>query len=164
MPRPQSQIQTWCCCPTVHATARQGYVEPSQLAFREVLEENRFLAARDGIAAELIDVESERRLPVLERLDTLLAACASHSRVLGCWTELERVRGLAEHPGAARQLELARSSPERLAGLVRALAEQFREPPGAGSRRGGTKRFSPESADPHSTDGRKALTKSSTGV
>ncbi len=160
--------QTSALAALVQSIARleveQGYMEPSQLAFHEVLEENRFLAARDGIGAELIDVESERRLPVLEQLDALLSACASHSRVLGCRTELERVRGLAEHPGAAHQLELARHSPERLAGLVHALAQEFREPPGAGSRSGGTKRFSPDSAETHSTDGRNAAAKSPTGV
>ena len=77
----------------------QGYLPPAQLDAVEALDENRFLAARDGVAAELIDVDSERRMPVSELLDPLLASCASHARALGCRRELEQVRALAASPG-----------------------------------------------------------------
>ena len=43
----------------------------------ELIEENRFLAARDGIAARLIDERTGRRLPVIERLERLLDACCA---------------------------------------------------------------------------------------
>ena len=108
----------------------QGYLPPAQLDAVEALDENRFLAARDGVAAELIDVDSERRIPVAELLDPLLASCVSHARALGCKRELEQVRALAAEPGAARQVEMARRSPERLPGLVGELAARFSSPAG----------------------------------
>jgi carboxylate-amine ligase len=103
----------------------QGFLPFSQLDAPEVLDENRFLAARDGVAAELIDVEAERRTPVPELLEPLLTACLPHARELGCERELRRVAELAGSSGAVRQLEAARRSPERLAGVVRELAGDF---------------------------------------
>ena len=108
----------------------QGYLSPAQLDAVEALDENRFLAARDGVAAELIDVESERRVAVADQLEALLAACMPHAQTLRCSAELEHVRTLAAEPGARRQVEIARNSPERLAGLVQELARHFLEEPG----------------------------------
>jgi carboxylate-amine ligase len=90
----------------------------------EVLAENRFLAARDGAAAELIDAAAEQRVPVRELAERLVAACAPHGDALGCRAELDAVLGLVEAPPAAEQLSLARG-PERLPGLVSMLAERF---------------------------------------
>jgi carboxylate-amine ligase len=104
---------------------QESFMPPSQLAAPEVLSENRFLAARDGIAAELIDAEIETRVPVKQQLGRLLDACTPHAQALGCGAELDSVRALADHPGARRQLEVARSAPDRLPGLVRELAEAF---------------------------------------
>lgn len=112
----------------VRLEVEQGYLPSSQLNVPEVLDENRFLAARDGVAAELIEVEAERRIAVPELLDALLTACRPHARELRCESELHRVTGLARSPGAARQLETARRSPDRLAGLVRELAHAFSGP------------------------------------
>ncbi len=132
----------------------QGYLPPAQLDAVEALDENRFLAARDGVAAELIDVESERRIPVEELLDPLLESCISHARALGCSRELEQVRALAAEPGAARQVEMARRSPERLPGLVGELAARFSSPAGVtgarGSRFEAPGRAAPESNGTHS--------------
>jgi glutamate---cysteine ligase / carboxylate-amine ligase len=102
-----------------------GYLSPAQLDAVEALDENRFLAARDGVAAKLIDVDAERRIPVADQLEALLAACAPHARALGCAAELEHVQTLAAEPGARRQVAIARNSPERLAGLVHELARHF---------------------------------------
>jgi hypothetical protein len=41
----------------------------------EVLAENRFLAARDGMDARLIDPETRRPIPVRAILESLLADC-----------------------------------------------------------------------------------------
>src|SRR4051812_27906175 len=112
----------------VQCTARleveQGYVSTRALEVPEALDENRFLAARDGMAAELIDVELERRVSARELALRLVDACAPHARVLGCERELDRVAAMAESAGAARQLEAARG-PARLPGLVTALADQY---------------------------------------
>jgi carboxylate-amine ligase len=70
----------------------------------ELIEENRFLAARDGMAALLIDARSGQRVPAMEQLERILGACRRHARRLRCERELAFVRGLARHNGAVRQL------------------------------------------------------------
>jgi glutamate---cysteine ligase / carboxylate-amine ligase len=102
----------------------QGYVTQRGLEVPEVLDENRFIAARDGMDAELIDVETERRVPVRDLVHELVRACAPHARELGCERELDGVLEMAVQTGADRQLTLARR-PERLRGLVASLAERY---------------------------------------
>jgi glutamate---cysteine ligase / carboxylate-amine ligase len=90
----------------------------------EVLVENRFLAARDGMDARLIDPGLERSVPARVQLEELLEACIPHAEALGCAGELTTARALAHRTGAQRQLELARGE-ARLPGLVAALADAF---------------------------------------
>jgi carboxylate-amine ligase len=85
---------------------------------QEVLAENRFLAARDGMDADLIEPELGRRVPARELLADLVSVCGPHADALGCRDQLERVRGLGERTGAQRQLELSR----RLGSLPRVVA------------------------------------------
>jgi carboxylate-amine ligase len=89
----------------------------------EVLAENRFLAARDGLRAELIDVARGARRPAADVVAELVEACAPRAAHLRCVTELAGVRALAADPGATRQRAIARR--EGLAALPRRLAEQF---------------------------------------
>jgi carboxylate-amine ligase len=70
----------------------------------ELIEESRFLAARDGMAALLIDARSGRRVPAIEQLERNLDACRHHARWLRSERELALVRRLARHNGALRQL------------------------------------------------------------
>ena len=102
----------------------EGYVSPVLLGSPEILDENRFLAARDGMDVQLIDPAAERRAPAREVLDGLLAACAPHAEDLGCVEELERVRLIAETTGAERQLAAAAEG-EDLGELVAGLASAF---------------------------------------
>ena len=97
----------------------------------EVLVENRFLAARDGMDARLIDPARERRVPARAQLEELLEICAPHAEALGCAAELEGIRPLAARTGADRQLEIARDE-ARLPGLVAALADAFLARSGSG--------------------------------
>jgi glutamate---cysteine ligase / carboxylate-amine ligase len=87
---------------------------------QEVLAENRFLAARDGMDAELIEPELGRRVPARELLADLVAVCAPHAEALGCEAELGEVTRLSERTGAQRQIEQARAlgSLPRLVGLL----------------------------------------------
>jgi carboxylate-amine ligase len=101
-----------------------GFVSETIVDAPEVIDENRFVAARDGMKAEFIDPESNRRVPARELVEEVIDACHPHAEALGCATELERVRRLAHHSGAERQLAAARG-PERLQGLIRALCERF---------------------------------------
>jgi carboxylate-amine ligase len=102
----------------------RGYVSARALEVPEALDENRFLAARDGMAADLIDVELERRVPARDVALRLVEACAPHARELGCEAELDGVAAIAERTGADRQLEMARR-PGRLPGLVCELADAY---------------------------------------
>jgi carboxylate-amine ligase len=104
----------------------EGYASERLVGSQEVLDENRFLAARDGMKAKLIDPARERRVPGPEQLDALLEACAPHASALGCEAELAAVSRMAACTGAQRQLQLARNG-DRLKGLVARLAEAFRE-------------------------------------
>ena len=97
----------------------------------EVLVENRFLAARDGMDARLIDPARERRVPARAELEELLEICAPHAEALGCVAELEGIRPLSARTGADRQLEIARDE-ARLPGLVAALADAFLARSGSG--------------------------------
>jgi len=93
------------CVVRLEATA--GFAAEALSARPEVLDENRFLAARDGMKAELLDPGHDGRRPARELLDELLAACAPHARALGCDEELAAVAGLAGEPGYHRQRVLA---------------------------------------------------------
>lgn len=94
----------------------------------EVLAENRFLAARDGMDARLIDSQARCLIPVREILDSLLADCRDPALKLGCADALDRVQRLAATNGAERQRALvARSG--RLDDLVVSLADRFLLPP-----------------------------------
>jgi glutamate---cysteine ligase / carboxylate-amine ligase len=94
----------------------------------EVLEENRFLAARDGMTARLIEPRSGRRRGVRGAVTEVLANCESLAARLGCAAELDAVSTLADDPGAARQRRFAEGA--GLAALPAWLAGEF-----AGERR-----------------------------
>lgn len=91
---------------------------------QEVLSENRFLAARDGMDAELIEPELGRRVPARELLAELVAVCRPHAQALECESELDRVIALGERTGAQRQIEQA-AELGSMPRLVAALADDF---------------------------------------
>jgi carboxylate-amine ligase len=89
----------------------------------ETLAENRFLAARDGMDAQLIDPAARCLIPVREMLDSLLTECRPHALALGCADALDRVKRLAALDGADRQRKFIALNP-RLDDLVASLAHQ----------------------------------------
>jgi carboxylate-amine ligase len=110
--------------------ATEGFADLAIACRPEVLEENRFLATRDGTRAEFIDPERDGRRPVRDILDELLAACAPHAAALGCEAELATVQALAAEPGDHRQRMIAgvqQGDPvgPALGRLVGALAGDF---------------------------------------
>jgi glutamate---cysteine ligase / carboxylate-amine ligase len=92
--------------------------EPVEVA-DEVLSENRFLAARDGMEAKLVEPSALCRRPVRDRLAELVADCAPVAAELGCAAELADVARLAAEPGAARQRAFG------IDGIVEDLAGRF---------------------------------------
>ena len=92
------------------------------LAAPEVLAENRFLASRDGMRAQLIDPSLRARVPAERALAEAISAGLPHARDLRCRHELGATSDLAAFPGAERQRQLAgdlgfRATVESLAGL-----------------------------------------------
>lgn len=102
----------------------EGYHTDSQWDRPELLGENRFIAARDGMSARLIDPVAEQRVPARLMLASLLEAARPHAADLGCEDMLEAVVMLGEEPGAKRQRRVARD-PGGLRGLVELLADAF---------------------------------------
>ena len=99
-------------------------VTTAQIDSQESISENRFLAARDGIEAELIDLEREVRVPVARIVDRLVAALRPHAQDLGCEAELEHCLDLARENGAIRQRRISREVPS-LAQMVSILADEL---------------------------------------
>jgi carboxylate-amine ligase len=110
----------------VRLEALEGHASDSLVTRPEVLEENRFIAARDGMGAQLIDPGRGCRRPAREWLDEMLAACAPHAADLGCGHELESVRALASATGAVRQRSRAgRGNAPQLGRLMQAMHADF---------------------------------------
>ena len=102
---------TGALCALVQALARleleEGYAPRELVHAQETLAENRFLAARDGVAAELIDPVRALRVPVADVLADVLTAAMPHAGALGTADELASVAALVAAPEAARQEALA---------------------------------------------------------
>jgi carboxylate-amine ligase len=107
----------------VHAQVEDGPSAGSHEA-PEVLAENRFLAARDGMRARFLDPQLEGQVPASEVLSLALDALAPHADVLGCRDELENLRELGRRSGTDRQRECA-SEPGGLTRLLASLADAF---------------------------------------
>jgi carboxylate-amine ligase len=112
----------------VRLESLEGHAPAELIEAPELLDENRFLAARDGVRAELLDPVTRRATPVAELIEPLLAACRPHAEEVGCATELDQVAELVDEPADELQRELA--GPEHdLRRLVGALSERFSSPP-----------------------------------
>jgi carboxylate-amine ligase len=108
----------------VHLESSAGTTHRASHEAPELLAENRFLAARDGMKAHFLDPELEGQISAHDALSTTIDACAPHADELGCREELEGARELSRHPGVERQRERAREV-SGLGGVVAALADAF---------------------------------------
>jgi len=106
-----------------HLELEAGYQLPPLIHAQELLNENRFLAARDGMQARLIDPVAEERVPARELLDGLIAVGLPHAQELGCADAFVAVGDLARESGAERQRSIARSG--QLHAVVEDLANRF---------------------------------------
>ena len=110
----------------VQSLARLELARPEDPAEKllpvELVSESRFLAARDGMKAHLIDPGTGRRVPARALLERVLHACRRHAYQLGCERELAGCARGRQAGGVARQLALARGGDLRrvTAGLARA--------------------------------------------
>lgn len=88
----------------------------------EVLAENRFLAARDGLDAQLVDPATRQLAPARAALDLLMRRCRAYADPVRL-VELDRVARLASSGGADRQRAWARAG--GLPGLIPSLVQRF---------------------------------------
>ena len=89
----------------------------------ELLEENKWLAARYGMQGELIDLPQSARVPTAELARRLVERLRPHARELGSEREFEVLEDLIERgTGADRQLAEWRANRDMVA-LVRAIVE-----------------------------------------
>ena len=102
----------------------EGFASERTMHSQEALAENRFLAARDGVEACVIDANTESLRPIHDVLVELRDALRPHAMALGCSTELEQITALATAPGAARQRACS-SGESSLVRMVAGLAEAF---------------------------------------
>jgi carboxylate-amine ligase len=106
----------------VRLEATERFAPEALLDAPEVLAENRFLASRDGMRAELIDPSLGGRMPAERALAEAISAGLPHARDVGCSYELGLATDLGRFPGAERQRQLAgelgfRATVEHLCGL-----------------------------------------------
>ncbi len=90
-----------------HLELEEGYHTSPLVGSPEVVAENRFIAARDGAQACLIDPVGETQVPVARALEDLLTAAEPHARALGADVALDDIRRLVADPGAERQRRAA---------------------------------------------------------
>jgi carboxylate-amine ligase len=108
-----------------HLELEEGYASEDLVMASEVLDENRFRAARDGMNAELIDLTAGRTVPARDQLQQLIAAAQPHAEELGCLDALGEVGALAASPGASWQRQTVRR--RSLPALVARISERFLE-------------------------------------
>ena len=90
---------------------------------QEMLEENKWLAARYGIEGNLVDLPQSSRCTAVELASRLVDRLRPHAQDLGCGREFDAVEELIERgTGADRQLAVWRADRD-LRGLVRKIAE-----------------------------------------
>jgi len=108
------------------ATDREAGCEPIRAPY-EMLDENRWLAARHGLGGEVVDLPSTSRISTKSLVRRLLDEVADHARDLGCEDDLVGVRDLLDRGnGAQRQVvvyEANRDMRELLAEIVAATGE-----------------------------------------
>ena len=85
--------------------------------------ENRWAAARHGLAGSLADLETGAPRAARERLRELVASLQETAAGLGCARELERAAELVERNGSERQLEVGAGGGPRA--VAAELAERF---------------------------------------
>lgn len=107
-----------------HLELEEGYHVGPLVGSPEIVAENRFIAARDGANARLIDPVRETQVSVTEALEDLLAVAEPHARALHIDGALDDARRLAADPGSDRQRRAAAASGPPTA-VIRWLAEVF---------------------------------------
>jgi carboxylate-amine ligase len=89
----------------------------------EMLDENRWLAARHGLEGELIDLPDRRRVPTKELARRVYDRLAGHAQDLGAASELEGVLDLIERGTGAHRQRVVYEANHDFAELLREIVE-----------------------------------------
>jgi carboxylate-amine ligase len=90
----------------------------------ELLDENRWLAARHGLEADLLDPVTGRRRGVRELTEELLEHLAPHASELGCAGELDGVRDLLRAGNGAQRQQMVFEANHDLHELMSEIVER----------------------------------------
>ena len=111
---------------TCHERAERN--EPYSKTRPELLRAARWRASRDGLDAELVDVEEERALPAREVIEKLLAFVRPALEEVGDWEEVSTlVRDVLEHGNGARRQRRAYERAGKFEDVIDMLIEETAE-------------------------------------
>jgi carboxylate-amine ligase len=102
------------------AGKRLGHYSP------EMLDENKWIAARHGLAGELVDLPDRRRVPAKGLARRLYDRLEDHARDLGSLTEFEGLRDIIERGNGAARQEVVFEANRDLNEVVREIVEATR--------------------------------------
>ncbi len=89
----------------------------------EMLDENRWLAARNGVSGDIVDLPGAGRVPTRELAERVLGRLRGHAEDLGAARELEGIDDLLERgTGGARQVKVYEANSD-LREVVREIVE-----------------------------------------
>jgi carboxylate-amine ligase len=113
----------------VQSLARLELEDPARQhpAGDEVLAENRFIAARDGLDARLIDTATRELTSARALLRGLIEDCRPHAAALGCLEELDQAERLIAANGALQQRTWVLAGRD-LRSLLDRLSQRFTAP------------------------------------
>jgi carboxylate-amine ligase len=106
-----------------HLELEEGFHDAALIHAPEILNENRFLASRDGMDARFLDPVIETQVGARDQLAELLAAVMPHAQELGADSALGAIPEMARDTGAEQQRELAGRM--GLDGMLQVLAAAF---------------------------------------
>jgi glutamate---cysteine ligase / carboxylate-amine ligase len=108
-----------------HPVTGQASIDPPW----EILDENRWLAARHGLEAELLDPATGERTGVRELAGSLLERLAPDARELGCADELEGIRDLLQAGNGALRQQMVYDANHDLRELMAEIVEATHRSP-----------------------------------
>jgi glutamate---cysteine ligase / carboxylate-amine ligase len=89
----------------------------------EMLDENKWLAARHGMEGELVDLPERRRVPAKELAKRLYDRLREHAQDLGSADELEAIKDILHHGNGAQRQRVVYEANHDYAEVMREIVE-----------------------------------------
>jgi carboxylate-amine ligase len=90
----------------------------------EIVDENKWLAARHGLGGELVDLPERRLVPTQQLVRRVYDRLREHAQDLGSAGELEGIEDLLEHGNGARRQQLVYEANHDFAEVMREVVAQ----------------------------------------